>query len=434
MGGKETQMKVYLRLVIQIMWTILFVAGCSKSETIVPTTTKESLITTSITKPTKTPYPSRTPKPTLTFTSTPDFESIVFQPRNSKELQDFVIFNTNQGKTIVEINAFFGQNERRQVWIDGKSVDFDGDGVYELFLTTSFYPEGQDHIENSFLVMKKTQGQYFMVYSKLETAYYIPKIELVDDFNGDNISDLVFTRPVAGNGVGADLFIVRQEKSGINISQVGETELIIDKIFASDNNTDSTKNLVIIGFESGWGSSGPGRTIEETYAINDRGYALLQSNYLPDKFRIHVLQDAQIAYNAGDEEIAVKLWEQAAVDVSLENFPSMWIENDIPERYQPAFALYRLYTYHLSINDTETAQKYWKEMNNKYPPGSPGGEFVELGSEAKHLLDISQDPALVCDGIYEFLNSTIEWADFLIDHWYWGDYNLDIVDFCPVRR
>jgi len=431
-------MKKYIRSVIQIICVILFMTNCSASETIVSDTIaptiKESPQSTTTLKPTKTSHPSGTPKPTLTLTSTPDFNSQIFQPRNSKELQDFVVFNVNHGKTIADINAFFGQNERRQEWIDGKPVDFDGDGINELFLTTSFYPENQDNTENSYLVVKKTQGQYSIVYSKSETAYHLPKIEFVADLDGDNLPDLVFTRPTFGDDTGADIFVVREEKSGTNLIQVGETALIIDKIFASTDNKDNTKNLVVIGFEPGWGSSGPGRTIEEIYSASSEKYGLLQSSYLPDNYRIHVLQDAQIAYNAGNDELAIKFWKQAAHDTTLENFPSMRIENDIPEKYQPAFAVYRLYTYFLSKNDTKNTQVYWTELNNKYPEGSPGGEFIALATEAKRLLDTNQDVDFVCDGIYEFLNSTNENVNFLTEHWYWGDHNLDIADFCPLPR
>jgi hypothetical protein len=163
-------------------------------------------------------------------------------------------------------------------------------------------------------------------------------------------------------------------------------------------------------------------------------YELTNSHFLPSKYRIHVLQDAQIAFEAGDNKLAVKLWEQAAHDATLENFPSMWIENDVPEKYQPAYAVYRLYTYFVMMGDEINAQKYLRELNNKYSKGSPGGEFITLAREAKRLLDTSHDPAMVCKGIYDFMNATDEYASFLIDHWYWGDHNLNIVEFCPVRE
>jgi len=431
-------MKKHIRLLMQIILAVLFITNCNTPETTMPNTIvptiKESAQPTNPPKPIKTPYPSRTPKSTLTSTSTPDFESPTFQLRNSKELQDFVVFNINQGKTITDINAFFGSSERKHVWVDGSVVDFDGDGVSELFLTTSFYPEDQDNIENSYVVLKKIQEQYSIVYSKSETAYHLPKIEFVDDLDSDNLPDLVFTRPTFGDDTGADIFVVREEKSGTNIIQIGETALIIDKIFSNTDNKDNAKNLVVIGFEPGWGSSGPGRTIEETYFISSEKYGLLQSSYLPDNYRIHVLQDAQIAYNSGNDDLAIKFWKQAAHDQTLENFPSTSIENDVPEKYQPAFAVYRLYTYFLSKNDIKNAQVYWTELNNRFPEGSPGGEFIALSAEAKRLLKISHDTSFVCGGIYEYLNSTTENVNFMMEHWYWGDHNLDIVDFCPLPR
>jgi hypothetical protein len=409
---------------LQPILAMLFITSCASDKVPINTLTPTAIAFT------------RTSETTTISTSLPDFSDLPFQPLTSKHLQTFVIFHLNQGREVSEINTFFDEADGRHVWIEGRRIDFDGDNEDESILTISFYPENLDNVENIFLVAKKISGQdqYEIVYSLSETANYIPEIKLVDDFDGDSLPDLIFTRAPFGNGTGADIFVVRFEDSKFIIDQVATTDLVINKILADTPDTNGTKNLVVTGFEPGWGSSGPGRIVEETYSISSQKYDLLQSRYLPGDYRIHVLQDAQIAYNAGEEELAVKLWEQAAYDQSLINFPSMRMENDLPETYQPAFALYRLYTYFLSKSDLETAQRYWMELKSKYPDGSPGGEFTALGNEAMRLLDISQDPTVVCDGIYEFLNSTPENASFLMEHWYWGDHNLDIVEFCPLQR
>jgi len=426
-------MKNHPRQLLRLVWTLILITSCSDIHSVTPTTIASKTFTDTP-APTKTVFPTRTPNPTQTFTPTPDFKDLTFQPRNANEAQAFVMFQINQGKEISEIDALFDTVNGRLAWTDSRMIDFDGDNKNELFLIVSVYLKGVGSSENVFWVAKEIQGRYNISYSKSEIASYGAKIELIDDLNNDGLQDVIFSRGLYGNGTGDDIFVAWMDNSSIAIHQITTTDLIINKMSLDSQNTKGFKNIVIIGFESGWGSSGPGRTIEEIYSTNGERYDLLQSRYLPDKYRIHVLQDAQIAFNKGNEDIAVKLWEQAAYDQSLENFPSMWIDDDEPEKYQPAFAIYRLYTYYLSKNDIANAQKYWMELNSKYPPDSPGGEFIELASEAKRLLELSQDSTFVCDGIYEFLNSTTEKADFLIEHWYWGDHNLNIVDFCPLRQ
>ena len=345
------------------------------------------------------------------------------------------MFHLNQGKQTDQINTLFvAEDGSRYAWLDGRNIDLDGDNKDEVVFIASIYIDKLKKNENIYWIAKKVTKQYEVAYSKVETTSYAATIEIVSDLNNDNLPDLVFIRPLPGNGTGAVIFLTRYKDASFSIQQVAETNLIISETKTSSQDKDDANNLIVVGFEPGWGSSGPGRTVKEIYSYNGEKFTLIQSQHLSDDFRIHVLEDAQTAYNSGNEKLAVKLWEQAAYDQSLINYPSMWIDNDLPEIYQPAFAVYRLYTYYLSVNDKEKSGFYWTKLNNNYPEGSPGGEFIPLAVEAKRLLEKSEDTDFVCTGIYEFLNSTIENVNFLMHHWYWGDHNRDIVDFCPLKR
>lgn len=411
-------MKTAYRLFLQIILSMTLLISCALSPTAPITTVANTEIPTDIVLPTQTLVPTNIS---------------VFLPKDADELQSFVISQLNEGKTVSQIHALFNE-DYRHIWVQGQTLDLDGDGQDELFLIASAYFQDISNLENMFWIIKKNHEQYTVSYSKSENALYVPKLEFVDDFDNDNLPDLIFTRPAFGDGSGAKIFVVHYTNSKFAIDAVGETDLMIDTLQASTKDKNGFMNLVIVGFEPGWATSGPGRTVNETYSVIPNKYSLLQSHYLPDNYRIHVLQDAQIAYEAHNDELAVKLWEQAAHDQSLENFPSMHMDNDIPEKYQPAFAVYRLYTYYLSIKDDAKAQVYWTELNNDYPKGAPGSEFIPLAIEAKRLLATNKPAGIVCDGIYKFLNSTTQNVNFIMDHWYWGDHNLDIVEFCPVQR
>jgi hypothetical protein len=433
-----------------LMLLLLFVtASCANTPKIVyitiTPTTSHPITKTLRPHPTQTPSPkptqkstekplsTPTPLPTETITPTPNFNDPAFQPQSVDELQGFVLSWLNQGKKVSELTDFFHRQVSTKTWIDSYAIDFDGDGKDELFLDSSLHQENLDPL-NIYWIVKEVEGQYKIEYSKNEKAEYGANIQIVDDFNQDDLPDLIFTRPMPGNGSGADVFMARLENTEYIIRQIATTDQIIDKIRAGIPDASGIKQIIITGFQAGWGSSGPGRTVEETFSAKGNEYELINSRYLPSKYRIHVLHDAQVAYDVGDEKLAVKLWRQAAQDATLENYPSMLIQDDVPEKYQPAFAVYRLYTYYLIIGDETNTQKYLRELNNKYPKGTPGGEFIALSHEAKRLLDISHDPEMVCDGIYEYLNSTDENVNFLMDHWYWGGHNLNIVKFCPVSR
>lgn len=417
-----------------ILVFVVFLAASCKST---PTPLPETPAPTSTFIPTKPVSPTRTlqPAPTLASTAEPDFNSKGFKPRNAEELQALIMFHLNQGKQIDEIGELLVDTEGDTfAWLDGRAADFDGDQEKELLLLASIYIEDLGQDENIYWIAKKTGEQYEAVYSKSEKAAYGGVIKLIDDLNNDNLPDALFSRGHFGSGADMDIFVARSGESGFIIQKVGWLSLIVRKIQLASEVSNGMRNLIVVGDQYQWMSAGPGRTVEETYAFSGREYELLQSRYLPDDYRIHVIQDAQIAYNTGDEKLAVQLWKKAAYDESLINFPSVLIEDDRPELYQTAFALYRLYTYYLSINEAATAQKYRAELNNKYPEGTPAGEFNALATEAKRQLDSSRNASTVCKGIYEFLNSTPENTGFLTQHWNWGDLNYDIVDFCPLRR
>ncbi len=390
----------------------------SKREPILftPTATTTLPPTTTITSPA-----TRTPTITPTLTPSP-------YPGNWAQLTEFVIKKLIAGQAISEIIT---ELDEKNITLQSSFVDFDGDEVDELFLTGTM-SQG-DRVRTAFWIISRSQNDYMVVYARYpETFLYGADIYDIGDLNGDTLPDLLAASYGYGSGCGENLFVFGWRNTDY-ISYSAYTELCIENV-----EVDEINEIVLTGHESCWGSSGPGRRIKEYYQQDNTEYKLSYSEKLPSNYRIHVLSDAQSAYDDGNVEQAVQLWEQAAHDQSLINYPSQWngaaVENDKPEIYQPAFALYRLYTYYLITDNKVKAQQYLQELWDLVgDEKSPGGELLTLANEAKRLLDSSQDPEVVCNGIYEYLNSTDENIAFLFAHWYWGGLN-DSVDFCPLRR
>jgi hypothetical protein len=353
--------------------------------------------------------------------------SVFSYPEDTSQLIELVMTKLNNGEEIPEIVVDL---EKRRKTITSVSLDFNGDGTNELFLTGTIRKNHLDWLSSVYWIVSKSQNGYKIEYSLSPDEYlYAGNIYEIGDINGDKLPDLlVASADVGGGDCGQYLFIFSWQNQDY-IHYRAWTDLCIDIVEVTENN-----ELVITGQMYETFGSGPTRKTEEYFQRVGTEYLLGHSKLLSSQYRIHILMDAQEAYDAGDDSLAVQLWDKAAHDQSLINFPSIHIENDQPEIYQPAFALYRLYTYYLANDDKTTAEQYLNELRNLVgKETSPGGELLSLASEAKILLNINTDSADVCVGIYEYLNSTDENAYFMVDHWDWGYLN-GLVEFCPLRR
>jgi hypothetical protein len=391
---------------------ILFLAACgvgqTDSEKFAPTSTGGSLSTTtralSATAirrfiPT---FASPTSRPTATSVWATALEYI------QNALLDFL----DQGKTPAQIIEAL-QTPRRDIQIS--PVDLNNDGSSEIVVMVV---ESSSSIADPLAttwVFEKSGTSYRTIYFDPRESRIQAKIIASDDINGDGRQELVLQ----------DCFYSPMGWCGLNVYVLGMTDgQIVDYFEGNSPNIDSPgevklgdkvggfRKLLINGSTAtSWGA-GPSRG----------------SNY-----RIHVLQDAQIAFKNGDINTALQLWDRAAHDASLENFPSLhFYETDHPERYQPAYALYRIYCEYLLEGEAGNAQQVLNELKSKYPENSPGGEFISVAAEMKRLLSTDQNPANVCPAIYGFIDNTFH-EDFRIYRWDYGYNNPDIIIFCPLN-
>jgi hypothetical protein len=285
-------------------------------------------------------------------------------------------------------------------------------------------------------VFKKSGKSYQTIYFDPRESRIEPKIVASDDVNGDEQQEVVLQ----------DCFYSPSGWCGLKVYVLGfNGGQIVDYFGDIDTRIDSRgevklgdkvggfRILLVDGSTSGSWGAGPGRDMEKVFVFDGSMYQESTSRLLPSKYRIHVLQDAQIAFKNGDIDTALQLWDTAAHDASLENFPSLqYFETDHPERYQPAYALYRIYCEYLLEGQAGKAQQVLDELKSKYPENSPGGEFIAIAGEIKRLLSIDQNPANLCPAIYDFIDNTFH-EDFLIYRWDYGYNNRDIINFCPFN-
>ncbi len=194
----------------------------------------------------------------------------------------------------------------------------------------------------------------------------------------------------------------------------------------SDLNRDGIPELIIHGWTVSHMDNAPPRGFTETYTLQEQGYKLLSHEFAPAEYVIHVLDDAQQAFDADNLALAVQYYEQAAYDNSLKLVTSHYLlspgsmgvaEGDSPDAYQRSFALFRLAAMQTVVGNIDAAITALTELETRYPEGTPGHEFVVLAHQLVEALNTGQEPIFACQ---EITASIEEMYPTLHLHFYWG--------------
>jgi hypothetical protein len=403
-----------------------------------PTSPQKRLPTSSHTRrPTGTPTSTRTRRPTRTstptdrFTRTPTFTA-THETSQLEGLYAIILASLNQG---IPISNILGTLQDENITLQAFLVDFDEDGTPDILMIATVHIDNVIHENNSGVwVFKESEKGYQTVFSYQMIMLGAIKFLAEEDVNQDTLPEVILTGIWSTPMMACDTIILVLGWQAGKIVEYFEQQLdaCSSEVYLGEIDPNGNRQIVVQNPGPGGLSGGPSRASTDIYTIQDNQYQLFTSQLFPAIYRIHVLQEAQVAYHDGDYDIALQLWDQAAHDTALINYPSESLgQEDQPEIYQPAFALYRMYTTHLILGDTDKAQKVLDEISSSYPAGTPGSEFFEIGKKIHELLTDSQDADIVCPAIIDFID--LAYDDAFFWHWSWGYKNLGIIEFCPVE-
>ncbi len=390
---------------------LLFLAGCTAEAGLSPNVSPTAI------------HGNSTFTPTLTPAQLPSLE----------EVQVLLLDLLNRGEEFSFIIQAFAD---KGIAIEIVPVDVDNDNAIEL-LVTALGVYSALVKQTNIWVFKQFAGIFQIEYNERLELTDQPRIVAIDDVNHDGRSEVVIESLFATNEGACEIQVVVigwQDENVVDLFANLPTGICGFGGVSLGEVVNGNRRIVVSGSTSTASmGAGPGRGIVIEYALGDNGYEEASVTLLPSDIRFFVLQDAQIAYDEKNYDHALTLWDKAAHDRTLENYPSFLPEGeDQPEIYQPAYTLYRMYALHLLMGDEQSAQMIFDELAETYPEGEPGGEFVGIARKVAELLAASRDPDFVCTEIYNFISISYPY-DFLLGHWYWGYSNQNIIDFCPLN-
>lgn len=212
-------------------------------------------------------------------------------------------------------------------------------------------------------------------------------------------------------------------------------------IRVNDSNGDELKELVITGTNQGNLETGKGRQLTETYAWDGAQFVLRSSVFHPSPYRIHVLQDAQLAVDDGDFRQAIRHYERAATVRALREIPSIGQDNgDFKAAfdYQTAFANFRLVTLWLKVERPDRTRSVINRMKVQYPPNTAGSEFLELAQLFVKQVEAGASLEQACETVTAKID--LDYPDTLVGPvgaiGFWGTANVEYIetkDACPFH-
>lgn len=167
-------------------------------------------------------------------------------------------------------------------------------------------------------------------------------------------------------------------------------------------------------------------------------------------YRFHLLEDAQIALDAGNLKLALQAYEKAATDQSLMNSASDYeltsMNVNILDRaslqgaakvagqYQTAFAYFRIIVLSINVEPENRLQQMIKQMALRYPSGQPGHEFVELALLFQSEYQVAQDLQQACEKVNTEVDHSYSHLTGRNGHvGNWGDQAFTINFVCPKQ-
>ena len=162
-----------------------------------------------------------------------------------------------------------------------------------------------------------------------------------------------------------------------------------------------------------------------------------------------MLQDAQIAFEAGDTNLALQHYWRAAslgylknsfswyefetMQVELSDMTSITKAREVARQYQTAFAYFRALVIGASANHPNSLQIQVDEIGRKYPAEKPGHEFAELALVFQTEFVKSTDKARACQQVNALVDS--QYPNLIGPNGHvgnWGDegeFTIDVA--CP---
>lgn len=318
--------------------------------------------------------------------------------------------------------------------------DLNGDGTEEITLSYVFANKDGFPFSTQVIIYECRNGQYIQNRTDFGDRVYKFIVLLAEDLIEIGYPQILVAQTWLGTA--CDDFAVVIGWNGKQWATFFSTYLYCPAyIRVNDLNGDGLKELIITARNQGNLETGIGRQLTETYGWDGVQFVLRTRVFHPSPYRIHLLQDAQLAVDAGDFRQAIRHYERAATVRALKETPS--IDQDIDDfkaafNYQTAFANFRLVTLWLKAERPDRARSVINRMKVQYPASTAGNEFLELAQLFLKEVEGGASLELACEAVTAKID--VDYPDELVGPvgaiGFWGTANVEYIETkeaCPFN-
>lgn len=420
--------------------TVTPVSTALPTATMFPTDTLTPLPTFTAT-PTATLLPTATPPPSC---PEPNTVAPFALPANVLELKWAMLAFVNGGG---QWDALLALLEELDIDHDAIHADMNGDGLMETAVYAQLADEDGSP-RHVWLVLSCTSFKEYQVIYYGEGTWSFHRYFIADDLNNDGRSEIIQVGGFAGSACELWPTAWLWQAGGIVDTSSGdrvEPQLgctANDRVILQDTNGDGIKEMIVVGQTVSHPMYGPTRGITQTFTLQDDEYKLESTLFAPADLRIHVLDDAQRALDAGDLPLAIVYYTQAAYQDMMRGESYALSDTDASgyrteaDSYQKGFALFRLFVIKLATGNEEEAGYILTDLDTQYLENTPGHEFAILGHVFKAAFAEEGHREKACLQVATYIADHYENQDPpLTSHFDWG-INIAAYftpdSFCPV--
>ena len=276
-------------------------------------------------------------------------------------------------------------------------MDITGDGVLELIVTlydpAAYNPEALLNA-GQLLIYGCDSGGYRLLYAtQYNAGIALPRLARVGDMNADVRAELVYFTETCDRVTCYKEAKILSWNAVVGVfEELNNAQIVAvnGRIGIADVDSDGVLELTAQINPAGTTTSGPPRSVVDTWDWNGLDYVLAQREEETARYRIHAVYDADALLDDGQWRAAIDAYAVLRDDNTLQSW-------NVAGEYESlrAYAAYRIMITYALLGNAR-ADTWFDILQGENPTGSSGNGFAQIGAAFMENYRATGDARAAC--------------------------------------
>jgi len=277
-----------------------------------------------------------------------------FSPASFAEYPQAILEYLNSGGEVDALNA-----DRSHAEVG----DLTGDGKNDVLVAVTSSDGETEPPLGTLLIYNCQAGQYVLTFDLTpDSAYYgAPTIHFVQDMNADGKAEAVVSTSTCGASTcfEQEQILAWNGATYENLLEGASDDLPYPDVKMRDTG-GGIYTLDVTGTGFGSVGAGPYRVRTRAWSYDPAGsrWKVSGETLEPPRYRIHALHDADAAFEAGNYETAIVLYQRVINEQALLD----WVDPPVEQANLGAYARFKLIMLYTQSGQTDEAERYFVEL------------------------------------------------------------------------